>query len=145
MGFILSASEEYARVHRRKWTTKLKRDIAAIERRLREHEKAFEASKGEMDEAPMPAKYAAEAQALVDKAGKLPPLPPLTQNDMLGALEKAAISFGIEPTIALRADLRKVIDNKPPPDVAHTACLEVLAKHKEMQQMRVIAARMTRH
>lgn len=125
---FVQAAKRLAEHKRRVWTDALKKDIAALER----------------DETVSFPERVAKATDAVLAAKKLPALP-VTQDDMLKALEIAATHFGIEPTIELRADLRKVIANKPPPDVAHTRTLEVFVKHKDMQSIRVIGQGMTRH
>lgn len=125
---FIEAAQRFAEHKRRVWSAGLKKAIEAIE----------------ADEALDPAERVTKATDAVLAAKKMPPLPPITQDEMLSALERAAIAFGLEPTIMMRADLRKVIDNKPPPDLAHARCLEVLAKHKQMQELKLLGNE-TRH
>lgn len=64
-------------------------------------------------------------------------------NSILATLEAAAGEFGIEPTIALRADLRAMLAQKLAPADAHTRTLEIFVKHQDMQQ--ILATSVTRH
>lgn len=127
LSLFVQAARLFAEQKRRVWSGGLADDIAAIEA-----------------DGTLPDRVAAATDKVL-AAKKLPPLPAITQDEMLVALEKAAMHFGIEPTIELRADLRKVIENKPPPDVAHQGTIEVFTKHKDMQQIRMIGEEMTRH
>lgn len=69
-----------------------------------------------------------------------PPLPIIDIEAVLDALMAAADRFGIEPTIALRADLRKVMINKPPPEIACERTKEIFGQHMERQQIASVAA-----
>lgn len=126
---FVDAARRFAEHKRRVWSGGLARDIAAIE----------------ADETLSPEERFSRATDKVLAAKKLPPLPAVTQEEMLTALERASLQFGIEPTFEMRADLRAMIANKPAPDVAHRRTLEIFVKHKDMQQLRAVAAQMTRH
>lgn len=60
-------------------------------------------------------------------------LPIIDIEAVLDALMAAADRFGVEPTIALRADLRKVMINKPPPQIACERTKEIFGTHMERQ------------
>jgi hypothetical protein len=126
---FIEAAQKFAAAKRRIWSGALKKQIEAIEQ----------------DEALQPDERISKATDTVLAAKKLPPLPAATQDEVLAMLETAATSFGIEPTIELRAELRVMIDNKPPPQMAHRRALEIFVKHQEMQQIRSISETMTRH
>lgn len=126
---FVEAARRFAEHKRRVWSGGLARDIAAIE--------ANEDLAAE--------ERFSQATDKVLAAKKMPPLPAITQEEMLTSLERASLEFGIEPTIEMRAELRAMIANKPPPDMAHRRTLEIFVKHKDMQQLRAISAQITRH
>lgn len=122
---FLAAAESLAQQRRKVWSPALRREVR----------------KCWLVDAPVADRIAA-ACVLVNEAKDLPPLPPLTADDMLAALERAAVGQGLTPTLALRADLRAAIANKPPPPVAHARVVETFRKHKQIQQLTMIGQEM---
>lgn len=122
-------AEDIAFSQRKSWTRALHNKVAAIARNdaLTWEEKSE------------------RTLALIDAAPSFWPV--TTIEELLEAIGAAALSYGIELTIALRADLRAALEDKPVPLVAHQRTLEIFAKHKDMQQIQAIGAlqAQTRH